>query len=173
MANNKQRREELEAIYGKGCMFEKSKAEEYVSSLPRIKGFKVFIKERHFTSKEIAQLKKRMNYHHLEHRADGGQTTLENGAVISELAHRYIHSLPRDQEEIINNHIRKWKLDVVSLTTEAVIESQEIDIDLSKDYIELPAVTYRKKNKKQLEEEERRKEKRELQKLKKEYETRW
>lgn len=172
MANNKQRREELEAIYGKGCMFEKSKAEEYVSSLPRIKGFKVFIKERHFTSKEIAQLKKRMNYHHLEHRADGGQTTLENGAVISELAHRYIHSLPRDQEEIINNHIRKWKLDVVSLTTEAVIESQEIDIDLSKDYIELPAVTYRKKNKKQLEEEERRKEKRELQKLKKEYETR-
>ena len=172
MANNKQRREELEAIYGKGCMFEKSKAEEYVSSLPRIKGFKVFIKERHFTSKEIAQLKKRMNYHHLEHRAEGGQTTLENGAVISELAHRYIHSLPRDQEEIINNHIRKWKLDVVSLTTEAVIESQEIDIDLSKDYIELPAVTYRKKNKKQLEEEERRKEKRELQKLKKEYETR-
>lgn len=173
MANNKQIREELEAIYGKGCMFEKSKAEEYVSSLPRIKGFKMFIKERHFTSKEIAILKKRMNYHHLEHRADGGQTTLENGAVISELAHRYIHSLPRNQEEIINDHIRKWKLDVISLTTEAVIESQEIDIDLSKDYIELPAVTYRKKNKKQLEEEERRKEKRELQKLKKEYETRW
>lgn len=172
MASNKHRREELEAIYGEGCMFEKSKAEEYVSSLPRIKGFKVFIKERHFTSKEIAQLKKRMNYHHLEHRADGGQTTIENGAVISELAHRYIHSLPRNQEEIINNHIRKWKLDVVSLTTEAVIESQEIDIDLSKDYIELPAVTYHKKNKKQLKEEERRKEKRELQKLKKEYETR-
>ena len=96
-----------------------------------------------------------MNYHHLEHRADGGQTTLENGAVISELAHRYIHSLPRNQEEIINDHIRKWKLDVISLTTEAVIESQEIDIDLSKDYIELPAVTYRKKNKKQLEESKR------------------
>ena len=51
MANNKQIREELEAIYGKGCMFEKSKAEEYVSSLPRIKGFKMFIKERHFTRK--------------------------------------------------------------------------------------------------------------------------
>lgn len=172
MASNKKRREELEAIYGEGSMFQKAKTEEYISTLPKIKGYKRFIKEKHFTTKEIRKLVKRMNYHHLEHRADGGATSIENGAVVNELEHRYIHSLPRNQEEIINNHIRKWKADFILLTTEKVIDSQEIDIDLSHDYIEIPTYTYHKKNKKQLIAEERKKEKRELQKLKKEYETR-
>jgi hypothetical protein len=172
MASNKKRREELEAIYGKGSMFEKAKTEEYISTLPKIKGYKRFIKEKHFTTKEIRKLIHRMNYHHLEHRADGGGTTIENGAVVNELEHRYIHSLPRDQEEIINNHIRKWKADFIALNTGSIIDSQEIDIDLRQDYIEIPVTTYHKKNKKQLEAERRREEKRELQKLKKEYEER-
>lgn len=71
MASNKKKRLELEAIYGKGSMFEKSKAEQYISSLPKIKGYKKFLKEKHYTSKEIAQLKKRMNYHHLVHKSEG------------------------------------------------------------------------------------------------------
>ena len=40
MSDNKAKREELEKIYGSGSMFQKSKAEEYVASLPKIKGFK-------------------------------------------------------------------------------------------------------------------------------------
>lgn len=180
MASNRQKRKELEAIYGEGCMFEKSKAEEYVSTLPYIKGFKKFVKEKHFTSKEIAKLKKRMNYHHLEHRADGGSTSLENGAVINELAHRYIHSLPRQHEEIINNHIRQWKADFIVLTAEKVVDSKEVDIDLSKDYIEIPVKEYKKPIKKPKSPEERKQqllkqrkeEKREMQRLKKEFEER-
>lgn len=172
MASNKKRREELEKIYGEGSMFEKAKTEEYISTLPRIKGYRRFIKEKHFTTKEIRKLTKRMNYHHLEHRADGGATSIENGAVVNELEHRYIHSLPRNQEEIINNHIRKWKIDFISLTTQGIIDSQEVEIDLNKDVIEIPVVTYHKKNKKILEAEARRKEKREFQKLRKELEDR-
>ena len=34
---------------------------------------------------------------------------MENAAIINELAHRYMHSLPRNQEEIINDYIREWK----------------------------------------------------------------
>ena len=174
MASNKKKREELEHIYGKGSMFDKAKTEEYISSLPRIKGYARFVKEKHFTTKDIRRLTKRMNYHHLEHRADGGGTTIENGAVVNELQHRYIHSLPRSHEEIINNHIRKWKADFISLTTEGVIESKEIDIDLNKDFIEIPAIDYtdKKLGKKKSLEKQRRLEKREMQRIKKEYEER-
>lgn len=174
MASNKKKREELEHIYGKGSMFDKAKTEEYISSLPKIKGYARFVKEKHFTTKDIRRLTKRMNYHHLEHRADGGGTTIENGAVVNELQHRYIHSLPRSHEEIINNHIRKWKADFISLTAEGVIESKEIDIDLSKDFIEIPAISYtdKKISKKKLQEKQRRLEKREMQRIKKEYEER-
>lgn len=153
-------------------MFEKSKAEQYISTLPKIKGYKRFLKEKHYTSKELAKLTKRMNYHHLVHKAEGGSTTIENGAIVNEAEHRYLHSLPRNQEEIINNHIRQWKLDVITLNTESVIDSKEIDIDLSKDYIDIPAKTYRKKSKRELLEKQRKREDREFQKLKKELETR-
>lgn len=174
MASNKKKREELELIYGQGSMFQKSKAEEYISTLPKIKGYKRFIKEKHFTSKEIRKLVKRMNYHHLQHKAEGGTTTIDNGAVVNELEHRYLHSLPRNQEEIINNHIRQWKADFISMTTEGITDHKEIDIDLTTDYIEIPTYTYKphKINKKQYEEKQRKREKQEFIKLKKELESR-
>lgn len=172
MASNKKKREQLEEIYGKGSMFEKSHTEDYISTLPKIKGYKKFLKEKHFTSKEIKKLTERMNYHHLEHKADGGATSIENGAIVNELEHRYLHSLPRNQEEVINNHIRQWKIDFITLSTESVIDSEQIQIDLNKDYIEIPVYDYKKMTKKELLRKQRRMEKRELQKLKKEYEER-
>lgn len=172
MASNKKKREQLEEIYGKGSMFEKSHTEDYISTLPKIKGYKKFLKEKHFTSKEIKKLTERMNYHHLEHKADGGATSIENGAIVNELEHRYLHSLPRNQEEVINNHIRQWKIDFITLSTESVIDSEQIQIDLNEDYIEIPVYDYKKMTKKELIRKQRRMEKRELQKLKKEYEER-
>lgn len=172
MASNKTKRLQLEQIYGEGSMFQKSKAEEYIATLPKIKGYKKFIHEKHFTSKEIKKLVRRMNYHHLHHKADGGKTDLENGAVVNELEHRYIHSLPRNQEEIINNHIRKWKADFITLSSQGVADHQEIDIDLNTDYIEIPTYDYKPKkvNKKQYEEKQRKKETKEFLRLKKELE---
>lgn len=41
---------------------------------------------------------------------NGGKTTVENGANIEEVAHQYIHSLPREQEEIINDMFREFKV---------------------------------------------------------------
>lgn len=175
MASNKKRREELERIFGEGSMFQKAKTEEYISTLPKIKGYRRFLKERHFTTKELRKLTKRMNYHHLEHRADGGTTTIENGAVVNEAEHRYIHSLPRNQEEIINNHIRKWKADFISMTTDGIIDHKEVDIDLNQDFIEIPTHDYKPKkvNKKHYEEKQRKREDKEFLKLKKELESRW
>lgn len=175
MSSNKTKRKELEKIYGKGSMFEKSHTADYVSTLPIIKGYKKFIEEKHFRTKDIKKLTERMNYHHLEHKADGGATTIENGAVVNELEHRYMHSLPRHQEEIINNHIRQWKLDYISLCAGQVIDSGEVDLDLEEDTMEIPVHEYHSTREftiKELKEKQRRKEKRELQRLKKEWEQR-
>ena len=173
MSDNKAKREELEKIYGSGSMFQRSKAEEYVSTLPKIKGYKRYIHEKHFTTKEIRKLVRQMNFHHLKHVSEGGATTLENGAVVNALEHRYMHDLPRVHEEIINNHIRKWKVDFITLTTEGVQESGELVQDESTETIEIPVHTYhRKVDLRRAEERRRRQEKREFNRLRKEMEDR-
>ena len=173
MSDNKSKRDELEKIYGSGSMFQRSKAEVYISTLPRIKGIQRFIREKHYSTKEINKLIRRMNYHHMKHVSEGGATTLENGAVVNELEHRYMHDLPRSHEEIINNHIRRWKVDFMTLTTEGVQESGELVQDDSTETIEIPVHTYHKKvDLRRAEERKRRQEKREMKRIKKELEDR-
>lgn len=175
MASNKAKREELERIYGKGSMFQKSHCEDYVSTLPKIKGYRKYLKEKHFTGKDIRE---QLEYHHMQHRAEGGRTNLDNGAVVTRSEHSYMHSLPREQEEIINNHIRQWKIDFITMTgSGGEIDHAEVEPEPVQDYIEITAKDYYKEHKtkltrKQIEERERRREKRELQKLKKEWEER-
>jgi hypothetical protein len=69
--------------------------------------------------------------HHLQHKSEKGATTVENGANVAEVAHQYMHSLPREQEEIINDMLREWKHDfklgVVELTTEGIKQAQVIE----------------------------------------------
>ena len=65
--------------------------------------------------------------HHLCHRSEGGSTTVYNGANVSTVAHQYLHSLPRDQEEIINNELRRFKynIDMVRMS----IGDQQVSFD--------------------------------------------
>ncbi len=173
MSDNKAKREELERIYGAGSMFQRSKAEEYISTLPKIKGYQRYIHEKRFTTKEIKKLVRQMNFHHLKHVSEGGETTLENGAVVNALEHRYMHDLPRAHEEIINNHIRRWKIDFIALTTEGVQDSGELVQDEQTETIEIPVHTYyRKVDLRRAEERRRRQEKREFNRLRKEIEDR-
>lgn len=106
---NRNIRIDLARIFGSGCMFRKSHAEEFIEKLGSIKTYKEYKKETKYKSKKIKQFESLMTLHHLRHRSEGGDTSVENGAIINELAHRYIHSLPRNQEEIINDYIRAWK----------------------------------------------------------------
>lgn len=109
MRGNKKIRKRLEKKYGKGCMFKKSHIEEKIEAKRTIKTYKQFIEEKHFTGKMIYIYENQMNLHHLKHRSEGGETTMENGAVVSALAHMYMHSLPREQEEEINEELRQYK----------------------------------------------------------------
>lgn len=175
MSDNKAKREELERIYGAGSMFQKARTEEYIETLPRIKGIKQYITEKHYSGKVLKQLRKQMQYHHMQHKSEGGKTTLENGAVVDAVEHPYLHSLPREYEEIINNHIRKWKIDVLTFTTDRVVDTAEISADFTRDdteFIEIPVQELRKFSKKQLRRMRRRQEKRELRGKLKEVEDR-
>ena len=112
MKQNKKIREQLERQYGKGCMFKKAKIEEKIEAKKIIKTYKKFLEEKHFKGKLIKLYNSQMNLHHLKHKSEGGETTLENGAVLSSIAHMYIHSLPREQEEFVNNQLREYKRQV-------------------------------------------------------------
>lgn len=109
MSSNKTIRKELREIYGKGCMFDKAKIAKKIEEIGGIKTYKKFVKDKHYTSSKIHQLEKSITLHHLQHRSEGGRTDLENGANVSALVHEYLHSLPREDEEIINNILREWK----------------------------------------------------------------
>ena len=134
--DNSKARRRLEKIYGKGCMFKKAHIEEQIEALQTkrvIKSYKVFLKETRYTGKKIRQLEGNMTYHHLRHRSEGGKTDVENGAIVNEMAHRYIHSLPREDEEVINNMLRKFKIQGGTLiATEQGLQIQDsfgIDLD--------------------------------------------
>lgn len=131
-ADNSKARRRLEKVYGKGCMFKKAHIEERIESLRTIKTYKKFLKETKYTGKKIKQLEENMTYHHLRHRSEGGKTDLDNGAIVNELAHRYMHSLPREQEEIVNNMLRTYKLSGgILVPTQQGLQVQEpIQIEL-------------------------------------------
>lgn len=144
---NKTIRKQLEKDYGKGCMFTKAHCEEQIEKLRTIKTFKKYLQEKRYRTNQIKRLRKQMTLHHLIHRSEGGKTTLENGAVVSELAHAYMHSLPRQHEEIINNMLREYKLNIAIFYGTGEIEKhQEVKIDMS-DYIEIEVFDYDAKEK--------------------------
>lgn len=109
MSSNKSARQALEAIYGKGCMFKRARIAKKIEAIGGIKTYRRFLEEKRYKLKEIKRLEKILTYHHLQHKFNGGKATVENGAEINALAHTYIHSLPREQEEVINNMLREYK----------------------------------------------------------------
>lgn len=124
MGSNKKAREALESIYGKGCMFKRARIAERIEAIGGIKTYRKFLEEKRYSLKEIRRYEKILSYHHLRHKEDDGKATVENGAEINSLAHCYIHSLPRDEEEIINNMLRRYKKSI-----ECSVEfAEEIDL---------------------------------------------
>lgn len=121
-SKNKKIRHNLERIYGKGCMFQKAYIAERIAAIGGIKTYKQFIEEKHYTLKEIKRLEANMTLHHLKHRSEGGPTTEENSANINELAHRYVHSLPRNQEEVVNNMLRDYKRMPIKFEDDIVVD---------------------------------------------------
>ena len=151
MKENRIIREQIEEIYGKGCFFERANIAERIEKMGGIKTYKQFLSEKRFKGKKVRNI---LTLHHLKHRSEGGETTIENGANIREIPHQYIHSLPREQEEIINDMFRDFKiaLNVMDLR----VSQNHIDIgDIrqkalgeNEDYLYIPVFDNKKDTKK-------------------------
>ena len=134
--SNRSAKKELERIYGKGCFFNRAKVAEQIEAMGGIKIFKVFVQEKKFKGKPISH---QITYHHLKHKSEGGKATVENGANVEEVAHQYLHSLPRNQEEIINNMLREFKLSCVMMTGDGQVqEAQSISFNFGEDVLVIP-----------------------------------
>lgn len=173
MSTNKSAKQELERVYGKGCMFKKAHIEEQIEALRTIKTYRRFLQETRYTGRKIHLLESNLTYHHLKHRSEGGKSTLENGAVIGELPHRYIHSLSRQEEEIINNMFREYKFKLqggILVPTETGIDMRDpiqIELELNGEdgYIEIPAFDTTEQDLQKRRKFNRAKEKRNIQEL--------
>lgn len=173
MSTNKSAKQELERVYGKGCMFKKAHIEEQIEALRTIKTYRRFLYETRYTGRKIHLLESNLTYHHLKHRSEGGKSTLENGAVIGELPHRYIHSLSRQEEEIINNMFREYKFKLqggILVPTETGIDMRDpiqIELELNGEdgYIEIPAFDTTERDLQKRKKFNRAKEKRNIQEL--------
>ena len=156
MSSNKKIHKLLAQIYGEKCMFIEAHLEDI--------HFRRYVKQKKYSSRELYRLKHNLTVHHLKHKSEGGKATIENCSLVNELAHRYLHQLPREYEELYNNAIREWK--------EARVVKGDIELPFEIAMVEMS--TDRKGNLKlkRLQQEERRKEKTEMQKIKKEYEDR-
>ena len=127
-------RRRLERIYGKVDMFVKAEVEKKLEEL-HIKGYAVFEQEKRLKGKPISQ---QLTFHHLKHRSEGGDRSEENGSLIGLTRHEYMHSLPRDEEEIANNIIREWKMNFVIMNGKGeVLGSGTLEPDFT-DCITIP-----------------------------------
>jgi copper chaperone CopZ len=129
----------LRYIYGEQCMFEAAHVAKKIEAIGGIKTFKVFVEEKRYTGKKISY---QLTVHHLQHRSNGGKTTVENCSLVAEVAHQYIHSLPFEHEDIINDMIREYKLNFAIMGGDGKIqEAQSLDIcidDMGDDCLVIP-----------------------------------
>lgn len=153
MSSNRTARQELERIFGKKCFFKRAKCAKRIEVLGGIKTYKTFLEQRKYTGKKISH---QLTYHHLRHKSEGGTASVENGAILEEIAHQYIHSLPRDQEEVVNEMFREFKLGFGVISTEGVCETgfKQLDFDIEEDALIIQAYSNTKEEYLQAMEEE-------------------
>ena len=151
MSKNKHVKEELIRRYGPQCFIEKLKLRD-------TRGLK-------YTGKAQYKRMKMLTYHHIRMKKDGGKATVENGALLSNENHIWFHQQPQRDQEVMNEMFQQLKKKYDKCKIE-LVDELDTEIEVHATLIE-PKDLLRRARQKQL-----RKEKRELQRLKKEWEDR-
>lgn len=99
MSNDSARRE-LERLFGKICFIEKLGI-RYIPPRERkkIKGYTKY--------DDI------LTFHHISEKHLGGKANAENGALIRGYNHRWLHSLPEHDKQLINEALQEYKISVL------------------------------------------------------------
>lgn len=89
MASNKGTRELMYQLYGKKCM---------------LCGFKP---RRSNTHKKKSR--NCLTYHHMQEKSKGGDTSVENGAILCEKCHTWFNKLSAAEQAKINRQLKEYK----------------------------------------------------------------
>lgn len=115
---NSTARKLLEQRYGKGCFMERAgirkityKQEQELKKT--IKGFK--------------KLDRRITYHHLRQKSQGGDVSIENGANLAAYNHEWLHQQSPEVREKINQELRDFKFHIDTAIIQAKANGLEID----------------------------------------------
>lgn len=150
MSSNKSAKQALIRRYGNQCFIERL-------HLRDTKGLR-------YTSCGQLRRMKQLTYHHILEKSKGGRATIENGALLSEENHEWFHRQPKEAQRVMNNMFQELKrqIDYQECNVEFV---EEIKCPFEAQFLEID-IRQRERDK------ERKDEKRELQKIKKEWEDR-
>ena len=96
MSSNKKAREELERRYGAECFIEKLHLRKDD-------------KPRKYTSKGQYKRMKQLSYHHIKMKKDGGETTMENGAILSNENYIWFHNQSSQTQGYMNAIFQEYK----------------------------------------------------------------
>lgn len=137
---NKSAKDKLIKLYGKECFIDKLHLRKD--------------KERKYTSKKQYKKMKELTYHHIKEVSEGGETTIENGALLSLENHIWFNNQPKEVQDKLNKKFQEYKKCKVIIE-----EDLRLPIEIKEAFIDFK-------------EKEKRKQKRKIQKLKKEVEGR-
>lgn len=151
MSSNKKAREELEKLYGKECFIEKL-------HLRKDK------EPRKYTSKGQMKKMKQLTYHHILERRNGGKTTVDNGALLSNENHIWFNQQSESKQGCMNAIFQEYKKQIDECKNACKVVFVD---DLQVPY-EINAIEF-SIDEKQKGEYNRAKEKEELRKLSQEY----
>ena len=120
-SKNKGIRKLMEKLYGNKCMIEEAGIRCIpVEERKKIKGYKKF--------------QEKITYHHIKEKSKGGKKTVENGALIKEYNHAWLHSLPEEKREEVNQQLQQYKLNIaITNGLGQVSDSKSITLDFNID----------------------------------------
>lgn len=157
MSSNKSVKEAMIRRYGNKCFIERLKLRD--TSGLRYTG--------------CGQLKrmKQLTYHHIRMKSQGGKATIENGALLSAENHEWFHRQPKEAQRAMNDMFQELKRQI-DYQECRIEEVEEISCPFEATFVEMCLDEKGRLDIKRLRQDERKQEKRDLQRLKKEWEDR-
>ena len=104
---NKRAKNKLKRIFGKECFIQKLRLRERYD-------VKKYTGESRKEIYERIKRTKKLTYHHILGVSEGGKTTLENGALLNEDNHMWLHSQPPYIQYRINELFQEYKEKIIA-----------------------------------------------------------
>lgn len=97
--SNKRAKQRLIELYGAECFIEKLHLRKDTEP-------------RKYTSKGQKKRMKQLTYHHIREKSNGGQATVENGALLSAENHAWFNKQSKEAQRYMNELFQKYKASV-------------------------------------------------------------